>query len=142
LIILILSLTSICLAILQGHTSLVGQLQLRGGTLVTGGSDGIAYLWSLHAIAPICRISAADNSITCLQFDHRRIVTGSSDGKVKVWDIKTGELVRELGSPSDAVWRLHISESMAVIIRSRIGKTLLEVMAPLHHAPGKSADGY
>jgi F-box and WD-40 domain protein CDC4 len=73
------------------------------------------------------RILAADNSITCLQFDHRRIVSGSSDGKARVWDLQSGQLVRELGEPADAVWRLHIEESIAVTVRSKSSKVLLEV---------------
>jgi F-box and WD-40 domain protein CDC4 len=85
-----------CQAILQGHTSLVGQLQMRGNTLVTGGSDGSVRVWSLEKMAPIHRLAAHDNSVTSLQFDDTRVVSGGSDGRVKVWDLKTGQLVRGL----------------------------------------------
>jgi WD40 repeat protein len=119
---LTLSLNRACLAVLAGHTSLVGQLQLRGDTLVT---------WSLLKMAPIHRREAAGRPLTSLQFHQNRIISGSSDGRVRVWDCSTGELIRELGDRSDTVWQVHMSDSMAVIIRSGAKKLLLEVKDPL-----------
>jgi hypothetical protein len=116
-----------CLAVLQGHTSLVGQLQMRGDVLVTGGSDGSVRVWSLTEYQPIHRLAAHDNSVTSLQFDDTRIVSGGSDGRVKVWDLKKGTLVRELSKPADAVWRVVFEEEKAVIMASRNQKTIMEV---------------
>jgi len=115
------------MAILQGHTSLVGQLQLRNDTLVTGGSDGSVRVWSLQTFAPVHRLAAHDNSVTSLQFDDSRIVSGGSDGRVKVWDLARGGLVRELGQPAEAVWRVVFEEEKAVVLASRNGKTVMEV---------------
>ncbi|RFU29983.1 hypothetical protein B7463_g6344, partial [Scytalidium lignicola] len=114
-------------AILQGHTSLVGQLQMRGNTLVTGGSDGSVRVWSLEKMAPIHRLAAHDNSVTSLQFDDTRVVSGGSDGRVKVWDLKTGQLVRELTAPADAVWRVAFEEEKCVVMASRSNRTIMEV---------------
>ena len=116
-----------CQAILQGHTSLVGQLQMRGNTLVTGGSDGSVRVWSLEKMAPIHRLAAHDNSVTSLQFDDTRVVSGGSDGRVKVWDLKTGQLVRELTAPADAVWRVAFEEEKCVVMASRSNRTIMEV---------------
>ena len=33
------------------------------------------------------------NSVYCLEFDSRRIITGSRDKKIKVWSLKTGRLL-------------------------------------------------
>jgi F-box and WD-40 domain protein CDC4 len=117
---------SSCQAILQGHTSLVGQLQMRGNTLVTGGSDGSVRVWSLEKMAPIHRLAAHDNSVTSLQFDDTRVVSGGSDGRVKVWDLKTGQLVRELTAPADAVWRVAFEEEKCVVMASRSNRTIME----------------
>lgn len=116
----------VCQAVLQGHTWLVGNIQLRGNTLVSGGYDGIMCIWSLYHMTAIHRI-AVGNSITSLRCDHNRIITGSSKGRVQVWDLATGILIRELGNPSIAVWRVRLSESMAVVIRSEEDRVLLDV---------------
>lgn len=116
-----------CLAILQGHTSLVGQLQMSSSTLVTGGSDGSVRVWSLETFSPIHRLAAHDNSVTSLQFDEHRIVSGGSDGRVKVWDLHTGTLVRELSQPAEAVWRVAFEGATAVVMASRDSRTIMEV---------------
>jgi F-box and WD-40 domain protein CDC4 len=127
-----------CLAVLQGHTGLVGQLQLRGDTLVTGGSDGAVLVWSLLTMALIHRMPvSSENSVTDLQFDHNRIISGGADGTVRVWDRSTGELIRELGDRSGRVWLLDMSESMAVIVRSSNEKVLLEVRDPFSPRPSQ-----
>ena len=116
-----------CVAILQGHTSLVGQLQLRSSTLVTGGSDGSVRVWSLLTHSPIHRLAAHDNSVTSLQFDETRIVSGGSDGRVKIWDLNTGAMVRELSQPAEAVWRVAFESERCVVLASRSGRTVMEV---------------
>lgn len=118
---------SACLAVLQGHTSLVGQLQMRDDILVTGGSDGSVRVWSLTDYQAIHRLAAHDNSVTSLQFDNSRIVSGGSDGRVKIWDLKKGTLVRELSDPAEAVWRVVFEEEKCVIMANRGGKTIMEV---------------
>lgn len=78
----------------------------------------------------IHRLGAHDNSVTSLQFDETRIVSGGSDGRVKIWDLRTGALVRELSSPAEAVWRVAFEEEKAVILASRGGRTTMEVGIP------------
>ncbi|KAF7587520.1 hypothetical protein BBP40_007079 [Aspergillus hancockii] len=72
-------------------------------------------------------LAAHDNSVTSLQFDSTRIVSGGSDGRVKVWSLQTGQLLRELSSPAEAVWRVAFEEEKAVIMASRSGRTVMEV---------------
>lgn len=122
-----LTMHSECQAVLQGHTSLVGQLQMRGGTLVTGGSDGSVRVWSLERFCPIHRLAAHDNSVTSLQFDDTRVVSGGSDGRVKVWDLKTGHLVRELIAQGEAVWRVAFEDEKCVAMALRNSRTVMEV---------------
>lgn len=127
------------LALLQGHTSLVGQLHLDpvANVLVTGGSDGRVIVFDLDhfaasgstgsAAAPRFRLSAHDNSVTCLQFDDRFVVTGGNDGRVKLWDFRDGRFVRELAEPCDVVWRVAIRDDKCVILCKRDGKTVMDV---------------
>jgi WD40 repeat protein len=105
---------------------LVGQLQLRGNTLVTGGSDGSVRVWSLEKMCPIHRLAAHDNSVTSLQFDDTRVVSGGSDGRVKVWDVKTGHLVRELVT-AESVWRVVFEDEKCVAVTTRGSRVMMEV---------------
>jgi len=73
-------------------------------------------------------MAAHDNSVTCLQFDNKRIVSGGNDGHVKLWDIQTGTSIRELTSAGNAVWRLAFNDTKAVILLQREGKTIMEVL--------------
>lgn len=127
-----------CQAILQGHTSLVGQLQMRASTLVTGGSDGSVRVWSLTSYTPVHRLAAHDNSVTSLQFDDSRIVSGGSDGRVKIWDLASGGLIRELSQPAEAVWRVAFERERCVVMASRSGRTVMEVWD--FTPPGEGAD--
>lgn len=116
-----------CLALLQGHTSLVGQLQLTNDILVTGGSDGRVIIFSLSTFECLHRLCAHDNSVTCLQFDDRFIVSGGNDGRVKLWDLRTGAFIRELSKPCEAVWRVTFKDDKCVVLCKRGGKTVMEV---------------
>ncbi|CAO3587845.1 unnamed protein product [Absidia cylindrospora] len=134
--------TGDCLAVLHGHTSLVGQLELVAAsgptspaTLVSGGADGCLRVWDwnepFHCLQ---RISAHDNSITCLQCDDRWILSSGNDGRVKLWDRKQGRLVRTLANPAKTVWKIQLSESKAVLLMFRTiapmtdeGNTVLEI---------------
>jgi F-box and WD-40 domain protein CDC4 len=120
--------TGFCLGVLQGHTSLVGQLQLHESILVTGGSDGAIRIWDLDTNRCVQHIAAHDNSVTCLQFDEKRIVSGGNDGHVKLWDIETGDFIREMTTAGSAVWRLAFQETKAVVLLQREGKTVMEVL--------------
>ncbi|GAA6027733.1 hypothetical protein JCM8097_008006 [Rhodosporidiobolus ruineniae] len=117
------------LALLQGHTSLVGQLQIDpvSNVLVTGGSDGRVLVFSLDTFEVKHALQAHENSVTCLQFDQTFIVTGSNDGKVKLWDFKTGQYVRSLADPCDAVWRVVFRDDKCVTLCRRNDRTLMDV---------------
>jgi WD40 repeat protein len=109
---------------------------MRGGTLVTGGSDGSVRVWSLERFCAIHRLAAHDNSVTSLQFDDTRVVSGGSDGRVKVWDLKTGNLVRELVTQGEAVWRVAFEEEKCVAMALKNSRTVMEVSGQqLHFAP-------
>lgn len=53
------------------------------------------------------------SAVTCLQFNSRFVVTSSDDGTVKLWDVKTGEFIRNLvsldsGGSGGVVWRIRL----------------------------------
>lgn len=120
---------SVCTALLQGHTSLVGQLQLSGDTLISGGSDGRVIIFSLKSAETRFRLCAHDNSVTCLQFDDRFLITGGNDGHVKLFEVETGTPIRELTEPCEAVWRVAFKKDKCVIMCKRGGKTVMEILS-------------
>ncbi|KAG7087266.1 hypothetical protein E1B28_013245 [Marasmius oreades] len=68
------------------------------------------------------RLMAHDSSVTALQFDKRWLLTGGNDGRVKLWDVKTGLLVRELGGASkpsskrsNSTGRINSSSRIAIL---------------------------
>ena len=90
---------------------------------------------------PIHRLAAHDNSVTSLQFDDARIVSGGSDGRVKIWDTHTGVLVRELSQPAEAVWRVAFESERCVVLASRAGRTVMEVWGFSPEREGEDGDG-
>lgn len=122
----------VCLALLQGHTALVCQLQLSSTMLATGGSDGRVITFSLNAsFGVVQRLAAHDSSVTGLQLDERFLVTGGNDGRVRLFqfDRDTGkcEYVRELSEPSESVWKVAYTRETLAIMCKRAGKTVMEI---------------
>ncbi|GAA5849802.1 hypothetical protein JCM8547_000567 [Rhodosporidiobolus lusitaniae] len=117
------------LALLQGHTSLVGQLQLdpSSNVLVTGGSDGRVLVFDLDSFQPKHVLQAHANSVTCLQSDSKWIVSASNDGHIKLWDFQTGQYIRDLAEPSDAVWRVTVRNDKVVTLCRKQDRTLMSV---------------
>lgn len=54
------------------------------------------------------------SAVTCLQFNSRFVITSSDDGTVKLWDVRTGEFIRNLvtlesGGSGGVVWRIRFA---------------------------------
>jgi F-box and WD-40 domain protein CDC4 len=117
---------SACLAVLRGFTSLVSQLQFLPDTLLTGDSGGALRIWSMKDYAELRRMDAHENSVTSMQNDGTRIVSGGSDGWVKEWDYENGELLRDVVT-SEAVWRVGYAGGRIAAVFSREGNVVLGV---------------
>lgn len=116
-----------CLALLQGHSALVCQLQLSPTILATGGSDGRVITFSLETYTALQRIAAHDSSVISLQFDKNFLVTGGNDGRVRLYETETGNYVRELNEPGECVWKVAFLKCTYAIMCKRAGKTVVEI---------------
>jgi WD40 repeat protein len=116
-----------CIALLQGHTALVSQLQLSPTILATGGSDGRVITFCLSTFDILHRIAAHDSSVTSLQFDTRFLVTGGNDGRVRLFETKTGNFVRDLSERSDNVWKVVYRGDLCVVMCRRATRTVTEI---------------
>ncbi|KAH7392453.1 sulfur metabolite repression control protein-like protein SconB [Phaeosphaeria sp. MPI-PUGE-AT-0046c] len=55
-----------------------------------------------------------ENGVMCLQFDDQVLITGSYDATVKIWDIKTGELIRTLTGHTQGIRCLQFDDSKLI----------------------------
>lgn len=67
---------------------------------------------SLVSLFQIAGPNKHQSAVTCLQFNSRFVITSSDDGTVKLWDVKTGEFIRNLvaldsGGSGGVVWRIR-----------------------------------
>lgn len=102
-----------CVATLQDG-SLVSFLRIAGDRLVSGSAGGEVAVYSLGDWGCLHRIAAHGNAVTGLQADSRYIVSGG-DGVAKLWDIGTGELVRELTKPYDIIYQAGLHGNTVVV---------------------------
>jgi len=65
--------------------------------------------------------------VTSLQFDHNFLVTGGNDGRVRLFETKTGNYVRELSEPSESVWKVAYRKDVCAVMCKRGGKTVMEI---------------
>jgi len=61
-------------------------------------------------------------SVLCLQYDEKVIISGSSDSTVRVWDVKTGEMVNTLIHHCEAVLHLRFNNGMMVTCSKVLSK--------------------
>lgn len=116
---------SSCLAQLQGHTSLVNQLEIRGATLVSTSSDGSWCELGMNDVTRLQTIAAHEKSVTAMIVNSSNIVTGGSDGRV--WNPDSGSLVRELNGNAGAVWRMAMIGKMLFVAAYRDSTAVIEM---------------
>jgi F-box and WD-40 domain protein CDC4 len=116
-----------CLALLQGHTGLVCQVQLSPTILATGGSDGRVITFDLSKYTVLHRTAAHDSSVTSLQFDENFLVTGGNDGRTRLYDTETGNFIRDLTDASETVWKVAYLKDTCAIMCKRAGRTIVEI---------------
>ncbi|KAF9933738.1 SCF ubiquitin ligase complex subunit cdc4 [Linnemannia zychae] len=102
-----------CLHVLEGHAALVGLLGLNANHLVSAAADCTVRIWD--PVRGVClRVLAAHSAaITCFQHDGSKVISGS-DGNLKMWDFKTGKLVRNLLTGLGSVWQVKFDERRCV----------------------------
>lgn len=97
-----------------------------GGLLITGAEDGKVRRWQVESgvlledpLVHDDRVLAAGESreVTSLAIDAvgTRVASGGSDGRVKLWDLKSGELLKAVQMHGEAVTALAFSPDGATI---------------------------
>lgn len=72
--------------------------------IAAGGSHGALFLWEQTSATPVQHLQGHQSRITALAFlpDGHTLISGSADGRVRWWDIPTGELQLEVAVTTPA----------------------------------------
>ncbi|KAI8337611.1 WD40-repeat-containing domain protein [Chlamydoabsidia padenii] len=116
-----------CLQILEGHSILVGLLGLSTHYLVSGAADGTVRVWDAERGTCQHVLSGHDGAITCVQHDAQKVISGA-EGGLKLWDIKSGRLIKDLITGVTGVWRTAFDEKRCVAAVYRNNVTSFEVL--------------
>ncbi|KAK8850522.1 hypothetical protein IAR55_004440 [Kwoniella newhampshirensis] len=118
--------TGECLHTLTGHTSLVGLLGLSPNYLVSAAADASLRVWDPDSCQLKNVLASHGGAITCFQHDETKVVSGS-DGTLKLWDIRTGQYIRDLVVGISSVWQLAFNGNLLVAASNRGGATVFDV---------------
>ena len=83
--------------------------------------------FDLRTYTVLHRILAHDSSVTALQFDGEFLVTGGNDGRVRLYELESGDYVREMTDQSESVWKVVYRREVCAIMCKRAGKTVVEI---------------
>ncbi|KAF2431640.1 WD40 repeat-like protein [Tothia fuscella] len=127
---------------LDGHTSLVGLLDLSHGRLVSAAADSTLRIWDPENGGCKSTLAAHTGAITCFQHDDQKVISGS-DRTVKMWNVKTGEWVRDLLTDLSGVWQVKFNDRRCVAAVQRDSWTYLEILIVIHQVLdfGAARDG-
>lgn len=118
--------TGACIFTLEGHTSLVGLLDLSHERLVSAAADSTLRIWDPENGQCKSRLCAHTGAITCFQHDGQKVISGS-DRTLKMWNVKTGEFVKDLLTDLSGVWQVKFNERRCVAAVQRNNMTYIEV---------------
>jgi F-box and WD-40 domain protein CDC4 len=119
--------TGACLYTLEGHTSLVGLLDLSHQRLVSAAADSTLRIWDPENGQCKSTLCAHTGAITCFQHDGQKVISGS-DKTLKMWNVKTGEFVKDLLTDLSGVWQVKFNERRCVAAVQRNNMTYIEVL--------------
>jgi F-box and WD-40 domain protein CDC4 len=118
--------TGACIWNLDGHSSLVGLLDLSHGRLVSAAADSTLRIWDPVTGQCKSRLCAHTGAITCFQHDDQKVISGS-DRTLKMWNVQTGEFVKDLLTDLSGVWQVKFNERRCVAAVQRNSMTYIEV---------------
>lgn len=111
---------------LQGHNALVGLLDLSHDWLVSAAADATLRIWDPETGHCKHTLRSHQTAITCFQHDGHKVVSGS-DGTLKMFDLRTGEFIRDLLTDLNLVWQVKFNERQCVAAVQRAGGVYIEV---------------
>jgi len=111
---------------LEGHHSLVGLLDLQDDRLVSAAADSTLRIWDPETGHCKSILTAHTGAITCFQHDGQKVISGS-DRTLKMWNVATGEFVKDLLTDLSGVWQVKFNQRRCVAAVQRNNYTYIEV---------------
>jgi F-box and WD-40 domain protein CDC4 len=118
--------TGQCLINLEGHSSLVGLLDLGHGKLVSAAADSSLRIWNPETGHCKSTLLAHTGAITCFQHDQQKVISGR-DRALKLWNVQTGEIVKDLLVGLSGGWQVKFNDRKCVAAVQRRQRTYIEV---------------
>lgn len=118
---------------LEGHTMLVGLLDLVEGVLVSAAADASLRIWDPKTGKCFSKLEGHTGAITCFEHDGLKVVSGS-DKMLKLWDVKEGRFSRDLlNDVAGAIWQVRIDYKRCVAAVQRYrndeeNETFIEIL--------------
>ncbi|AOW05450.1 WD40-repeat-containing domain protein [Yarrowia lipolytica] len=127
-----------CLYTLEGHTSLVGLLDLNRSWLVSAAVDWTLRVWDPETGGNIHKLEGHAEAISCFQHDEYKVVSGSAKC-LKLWDIRTGKLVKDLFTECESIWQVRFSGSKLVAAVQKDNEAYLRIL-DFDYEPGTKTE--
>ncbi|KAI8987302.1 WD40-repeat-containing domain protein, partial [Mycotypha africana] len=95
--------TGECLRTLSSHTRGVACVEYDGIHIVSGSSDQTIKVWNADTGECLYTLCGHTELVRTIQLDTttNRIISGCYNGHIKLWDLKRGKLLRDLGQATD-----------------------------------------
>ncbi|KAK6465235.1 F box protein, for ubiquitin dependent degradation [Scheffersomyces coipomensis] len=107
---------------LEGHSSLVGLLNLKDGILVSAAADTTLRIWDPVTGETLNKLKGHTTAITCFEHDGFRVVSGS-DRMLKLWNVKDGKCTRQLLNDTTVnIWQVRIDYKRCVAAVQRFAE--------------------
>lgn len=105
----------------------MGLLQLSSDFLVSAAADATVRVWNPDTLECRHLMKGHQGAIMALHHDSNRVISGS-DGGVKLWDIFSGQQIRDLISGANGVWQIKANEDVCVAAVNRGDATCIEIV--------------
>lgn len=120
---------------LDGHTAMIRSIiapRGSGDVLVSADIIGTIIAWTYYSQWKLSwKVSEAHRfSVSSMSVKDNLLLTGGADGKVRIWGLETGSLLREIAETYDAVYDVAFQDVVGkevVAVASRNGRTVLDV---------------
>lgn len=99
--------------VLDAHEKDVLSLSYDNGFLYSSGDDKTLRIWEVSTGALLNTIGPFDLETDTCAIDpmHHRVVVGCDDGTVRIFDVKSGECIREIEAHSSGIKKVAVSET-------------------------------